>query len=1050
MAFLSFKVNSSSLSLFFTLLLCASSLAFFDANSIQTFSRFQSSDNRSETDRLSLLALKSQLYDPLKTLASWNSSLDHCIWRGVVCGRRHRRVTKLDLSSLSLVGTLSPSIGNLSFLHKVYLHDNAFLGQLPAEIGHLSRLRIFNASNNSFTGQIPANLSRCVNLVEFHMLSNQLEGTIPHQLGLLSKLQKLTLYGNRLTGDISVLVNLTSLERLSLSNNSFVGTIPDTIGRLEHLAFLGLGENNLSGRIPPSLYNLSALIYLRIDGNMLEGSLHQDIGLMLPRLHVAYFHYNSFSGLLPSSLSNLSKIQTLDLSNNNFSGEIPLNGESSSGLSKLNLYSNNLGFGKSDDLNFLKSFVNCSKLKILQFDDNNLGGELSSSVSNFSTSLICFTAGNNHIWGSIPSGLTKLINLMFLYLNNNQLTRTIPDGIGSLKNVNAVNFEKNKLTGHIPPSFGNLSMLSGLGLDQNAFEGRIPSTLGNCKYLQYLYLGGNRLTGVIPAELFTPDNSLLEVGLEGNQLKGVLPHEVGQLRNLVLLSVSSNELSGEIPESLGRCAGLRVLDMSNNSFEGAILESFSALGSLEQLDLSDNNFSGPIPGYFSHFPLYLLNFSFNDFEGEIPMGGVFANDSALFLEGNHGLCGGIVELRLPKCTLKEARPRSMNHRKLIMIISATCGAIGTASALLLIPYVKKKSRKNLTSAEAPLPQEQFLKMSYEMLLKATDGFLPANLIGMGYFGSVYKGIITISDATEVPIAVKVLDLQRRGSTKSFVTECEALTRIRHRNLVKIISACSSIDFKGDDFKALIYGFISNGSLDQWLYPGEGTGEQNRKFQEFGLLHRVNVAFDMASVLDYLHNGCVTAVVHCDIKPSNILLDDDMVAHLGDFGLSRIVTDMRDQTGSSSTVVKGTIGYAAPEYGLGSPILTEGDIYSFGIVLLELMIRKRPTDAMFDNGLSLHELAEMALLDQDHLTDIVDATLIEAEIGPTNLSYRAARRVEVEYHKRMACIASILHLGVACSMKSPNDRINIDEAVRRLKLVKDVQLGARAVSDLQIP
>ncbi|GAB2231871.1 hypothetical protein Drorol1_Dr00010888 [Drosera rotundifolia] len=1042
---------SSSLSLFFTFLLCASNLAFFHANSIQIFSRFPSSDNRTETDRLSLLALKSQLSDPLKTLASWNSSLDHCIWRGVVCGVRHRRVTQLDLSSLSLVGTLSPAIGNLSFLHEVYLNNNTFRGQLPAEIGHLSRLRFFEAANNSFTGQIPANLSRCVNLVEFYMDFNQLEGTIPHQLGLLSKLQGLSLYGNRLTGDISVVVNLTSLEAwLDLSNNAFVGTIPETIGRLEHLTFLGLGGNNLYGRIPPALYNLSSLTYLVIHDNMLEGRLHQDIGLMLPRLQTASFRSNSFSGLLPSSLSNLSEIQHLDLSNNHFSGEIPVNGESLPGLSLLSLFSNNLGLSKSDDLNFLKSLVNCSKLKTLEFEDNNLGGELSSSMSNLSTTLIHFLAGNNHIWGSIPLSLTKLVNLIFLDLENNQLTGEIPNDIGSLKSVTNAGFQKNKLTGHIPPSFGNLSMLTALTLDQNAFEGRIPWTLGNCKYLQYLYLGGNRLTGAVPAKLFTADSSLLEVWLEENQLKGVLPHEVGQLRNLVLLSVWSNELSGEIPESLGSCAGLTELYMSNNSFEGSIPESVSALGSLEELDLSDNNFSGPIPSYFSHFPLYLLNLSFNDFEGEVPMGGVFANDSALFLEGNHGLCGGIVELRLPKCTLKEARPRNMNHRKLIMIISATCGAIGTASALLLIAYVKKKSRKNLTSAEAPLPQEQFLKMSYEMLLKATDGFLPANLIGMGSFGSVYKGVITISDATEVPIAVKVLDLQRRGSTKSFVAECEALTRIRHRNLVKIISACSSIDFKGNDFKALIYEFISNGSLDQWLYPGEGTGEQNRKFQEFGLLHRVNVAFDMASVLDYLHNGCVTAVVHCDIKPSNILLDDDMVARLGDFGLSRIVTDMRDQTGSSSTVVKGTVGYAAPEYGLGSPISTEGDIYSFGIVLLELMIRKRPTDAMFDNGLSLHELAEMALLDQDHLTDIVDATLIEAEIGPTNLSYRAARRVEVEYHKRMACIASILHIGVACSMKSPNDRINMDEAVRRLKLVKDVQLGARAVSDLQIP
>ncbi|KAI3793182.1 hypothetical protein L1987_35797 [Smallanthus sonchifolius] len=232
-----------------------------------------------------------------------------------------------------------------------------------------------------------------------------------------------------------------------------------------------------------------------------------------------------------------------------------------------------------------------------------------------------------------------------------------------------------------------------------------------------------------------------------------------------------------------------------------------------------------------------------------------------------------------------------------------------------------------------------IKLNLNQLLKATDGFSEANLIGKGGFSYVYKGILNFSDDRFV--AVKVLHLHNRGAHKSFKAECEALRIIRHCNLLKIITSCSSIDFQGNDFKALVYEFMPNGSLHDWLHSSSSTMRLN-------LLQRLNILVDVASALDYLHNQCSTTIIHGDLKPRNILLDKDMIAHVGDFGLTRFFGTYLDQNNSSGTT--GTIGYAPPEYGLGSVMTSSRDVYSFGILLLEVMTGKKPTDDVFTEGL----------------------------------------------------------------------------------------------------
>ncbi|XP_027181757.1 putative receptor-like protein kinase At3g47110 [Coffea eugenioides] len=656
--------------------------------------------------------------DPFHALSSWNDSIHFCDWRGVTCGRLHQRVTVLNMSSFHLVGSLSSSIGNLTFLRELNIQDNNFHGMIPEEVSRLFRLQYLRFANNSFEGELPLNITGCSELSILDLRGNRLIGGIRDDLSTLSKLYALSLSRNNFSGSIPPSMgNISSLQILSISRNNLGGNIPAEIGRLSNLHVLELSSNKLLGAVPPQLYNISTLQIFSITNNLLSGQFPATVGLTLPNLTLFLADLNQFFGSIPTTLANASGPIKISIGDNSLTGPIPQNLGSLRELQVLHFGHNPLGTDKANDISFISSLTNCTNLQILSLSRIQIGGILPTAIANLSTKLTS------------------------LWLNDNIISGSLPSGIGNL-------------------------------------------------------------------------------------------------------------------------ASLGYLDVRNNSLS----------------------------------------------EGEVPMDGIFANYSAFSALGNGKLCGGIKGLNLSSCP-KPTKKKAKLSTPIVIAIAIT---IPLAIVLLLLSgYVihrLRSSKQQLPVTSAAEKQNQ--KLSYAELYDSTCGFSSENLIGEGKYGSVYKGVLKPG---EQMVAVKVLKLHQHGAHKSFLAECAALRNIRHRNLVKIITSCSSLDFKHNDFKALIFEYVPNGSLENWLHPSSAE-EEEQSLMKLQLIQRLNIAIDIASALDYLHNHCGTPIIHCDIKPSNILLGDDFRALVSDFGLAKFVSSIEGkshQHQSSSVAIRGTVGYVAP-------------------------------------------------------------------------------------------------------------------------------------------
>lgn len=824
--------------------------------------------NGTSTDHAALLSFRSFITaDPNNALGDWGSP-NHCNWTGIKCHHLNNRVSQIVLTGQSLEGKINPAVSTLSFLTVLDLSSNFFSGSIPAELGMLSLLQQLSLSDNLFTGPIPS------------------------KLGFLPKLDYLDMGGNMLSGFIpdTLFCNCTSVQYIDLSNNSLTGEIPyRTQCRLPNLRFLLLWSNYLRGPIPQSLSNSSILQWIDLESNYLTGGLPSNVFDKLPLLQSLYLSYNNLSspdnpanlGPFFASLRNSSNLQEIELAGNNLLGWVPsLIGEISPSLRQLHL------------------------------EDNQLSGPIPPTIS-FLVNLTYLNLSNNNLNGSIPPDLCRLKKLERLYLMNNELTGEIPPAIGKITHLGLVDFSGNRLSGTIPNTFANLTQLRRLMLHHNQLSGVIPSSLGNCVNLEILDLSYNKLAGIIPTELAALSSLKLYLNLSNNFLEGKIPLELSKMEDVLAIDLSSNNLSGAIPPQLGSCIALENLNLSSNSFSGPLPGSVAALPYLQVLDVSHNWLVGALPPSLqASATLEQLNVSFNNFSGAVSTEGIFANLRVDSFLGNSRLCGSIPGL--PEC-----RTKSLLHRHVFLPVIATLA--GTTFVLLFIVVFIRSSRKPTGESfktksksfnDIDVEKENdYPRITYRQLVAATKGFSDSRLIGAGRFGQVYEG--TLHDKTK--IAVKVLDSRNGGVeiSGSFKRECQVLKRTRHRNLIRVITTCSK-----PDFKALVLPLMPNGSLETYLHPPDAPSR--------GLyLHELlSILIDVAEGMAYLHHYSPVKVVHCDLKPSNVLLDNDMRAVVSDFGIARLVRERGDMDennffaesapcNSMTGLLQGSIGYIAP-------------------------------------------------------------------------------------------------------------------------------------------
>lgn len=960
-----------------------------------------------------LLSIKESLVDPLDQLRDWtvpnnpaagnNRSTIPCSWKGVECNS-DGAVEKLDLSHMNLTGKVSDDIQKLKSLTSLNLCCNGFSSPLLRSFSNLTALKSIDVSQNYFVYGFPEGLGMSAGLMYLNASSNNFSGYLPEDIGNATLLETLDFRGNFFEGSIpKSFRNLGKLKFLGLSGNNLTGHIPGELGQLSSLETIVLGYNGFEGGIPAEFGNLTNLKYLDLAIGNLGGSIPSELG-KLKLLDTVFLYKNNLEGRIPAEIGNMTSLQLLDLSDNMLTGEIPSEIADLKNLQLLNLMSNKLSGSVPPGIGGLP------QLEVFEIWNNSLSGPLPSDLGRNSP-LQWVDISSNSFTGPIPAGLCTKGNLTKLILFNNAFSGPIPAGLSTCTSLVRVRMQNNLLSGTIPGGFGKLRKLQRLELANNSLTDQIPSDLASSTSLSFIDFSRNHLQSSIPSFILAIP-SLQNFMASDNNLVGEILDQFQDCPSLTVLDLSTNHFTGDLPASIASCAKLVTVNVRNNQLNGPIPRAISMMPTLAVLDLSNNSLTGGIPENFGNSPaLEMLNVSHNKLEGPVPENGMLRTINPDDLIGNAGLCGGV----LPPCAHNAAYTSKQKSLHVKHIIAGWL--TGVAALLLLVTAglgarsLYKRWHENGSCFERRFEMSTgewpWRLMAFQRLGFTSNDILAcleeSNVIGMGATGVVYKAEM---QRQNMVVAVKKLwktgtDIEM-GASDDLVGEVNVLGKLRHRNIVRLLG------FLHNNRDAMIiYEYMQNGSLGEALHGKQAAG---RLLVDW--VTRYNIALGVAQGLAYLHHDCHPPVIHRDVKSNNILLDVNLDARIADFGLARMMLNKNETV----SMVAGSYGYIAPEYGYTLKVDEKSDIYSYGVVLMELLTGKRPLDSEFGESVDIVEWFRMKVRDNKLLEEALD------------LNVGATQHVQEE-------MLLVLRIAILCIAKLPKDRPSMRDVLTMLEEAK---------------
>ncbi|KAJ0976834.1 hypothetical protein J5N97_012308 [Dioscorea zingiberensis] len=920
--------------------------------------------------------------------SSWKTfpNPNPCSWTWVNCSSEKSsssslQVTRINLSGLGLYTQTTTNTSFFSLLCQIdslqYLDlSKNFFESLPdsflSNCSGFSGLRYLNISLNRLSGLLP-NLSQLTSLENVDFSDNQLQGVIDTKLQGLKSLKSLNLSHNHINGTLPIGLS-SALENLFLSYNRFEGPIPRDMFSHANLTVLDLSQNKLSGSIPDGIEGLHKLQKLILSGNNLVGELSEKIS-MVKTLSWFAANKNHFNGSIPSGFTR--NLWFLDLSYNTLTGFLPQDLLSYGGLGYVDLTANDL---RGPMPPITGNFP--SKLYRLRLGDNKLNGSIPITIGELSN-LTYLELDHNQFEGEIPVQLEKCKNISLLNLAGNKLHGVLPKELGNLTKLEVLQLQMNYLNGSIPDEIFRLVNLITLNLSQNSFTGGISSSISSLKKMSFLYLNDNKLGGTIPDSVVNLE-ALIGLQLANNKLNGNIPHFLNTVR-ITFLNLSSNLFMGPIPPYLADILTLEVLDLSNNRFTGDIPNSFTKIQSLTKLDLSNNQLSGISP--------------------------VFRSWVSVDTTGNN--------LQNATDSNTPAQPQSQSKRKTtvaVTIVAVICSIVGFGLfAALLFLMVSK--RFNRVEDEGPLFQENPSQVINSCFItsntthKSNIDFMkamlavsnPENIMLKTRFSTYYK----VAMANGSSYSVKKLNwgdkMFQMGSHERFEEELEVLGRLSNSNVMVPLAYALT-----KDNAYLFYDNVHKGTVFDFLHKGlENALDWSSRY---------SIALGVAQGLTFLH-GCTQPVVLLDLSTKSIHLKSLKEPQIGDIELCKVIDSFKS-FGSLSTIA-GSVGYMPPEYAYMMRVTMAGNVYSFGVVLLELLTGKPPVS----KGI---ELAKWAL------------SYSARANGKEHILDSSISRASPEVHSQML---SVLKVALSCVSASPDSRPKIRNVLRMLFNASETDIPA---------